>query len=110
MDERALIFANLLNGVSVAQVARDFRVSEPEVMNTFSNVLRKVKSYCFLRARQKNAVPLVIASTIEEAKKYRLTCLHVLPKLNLDKAPHYKDIQGEIVTPDNIMAVARNMG
>ncbi len=108
MDDRALIFSNLLNGVSVEQVAREFKKSLDEVQRDFSYVLRKVKSYCFLRQTQKGYAP-INASTIEEAKKYRLTCLSVLPNIKLDKEPHFKDIQHEIVTPDNAIMIAKNL-
>lgn len=109
MDSRALIFSNLLNGVPVEQVAKDFQKSKEEIEKIFSFVLRKVKSYCFQRSIQKNALPIITASSLSEAKRQRLTCLSVLPKLNLDKDPMYKDIQSEIVTPDNCMSIARNL-
>lgn len=109
MDDRTLIFSNLLNGVPTRQVAQTFRRSEAEVLQIFSFILRKIKNYCFLRARQKNAYPIIVASNIKEAQKYKLTCLSVLPKLNLDKAPQYKDIHSEVINPDNVMAVTRNL-
>jgi hypothetical protein len=108
MNTQALIFANLLNGVPEQQVAETFKISREEVQRTFAFVLRKVKSYCFLRQTQK-AYPTIVAHTVEEAKKYRLTCLAVLPNLKLDKEPQFKDIQTEIVTPDNAMQIARNL-
>ena len=110
IDDRALIFANLLNGVPVAQVAQAFqKQSEAEVLQIFGFVLRKIKSYCFLRARQANALPLIVADDVKSAQKYRLTCLSVLPKLNLDKSPQYKDIHNEIINPDNVMSVTANL-
>jgi hypothetical protein len=108
VDKRALIFSNLLNGVPDWQVARDFNVSVEEVKQIFSFVLRKVKSYCFLRQTQV-AYPTIIAHTVDEARKFRLTCLAVLPKLNLDKEAQFKDIQTEVVTPDNVLTIARNL-
>jgi hypothetical protein len=108
MDSRALIFSNLLNGVSIEQVAREFRKSEQEVKQVCAYVLRKVKSYCFLRQTQKGYVPIA-ASTIEQARKYRITCLTVLPKLKLDKEPEFKDIQNETVTQDNAIMIAKNL-
>lgn len=104
MDPRALIFSNLLNGVPVAHVARDFGKSENEVLQTFGFVLRKIKSYAFERK-----MPSILASSVAEAKRYRITCLSILPKLNLDKEPKFKQIHNEIITPDNVMSVARNM-
>ena len=119
MDNRGAIFRNLLNGVPVWQVARDFHISESEVNSAFSYVLRKIKSFCFQRSlgyrepgspsAPVQAMPIIPAGTIEEAKKYRLSFLSVLEKLNLDKPPAFKDIQTETVTPDNIMTVARNL-
>lgn len=108
-DFRALIFKNLLNGVPVGQVCRDFHKTEPEVMQIFSYVLRKVKSYCFLRSTSKVALPTISAGTLEEAKRYRVQCLSVLPKLNLNKSPEFKDIHNEILTPDNVLQVGRNI-
>lgn len=109
MDSKALIFTNLLNGVSVEQVCRDFHKTESEVMNIFAFVLRKVKSYCFLRAASKEALPMITASNLEEAKRHRITCLSVLPKLNLNKEAQFKDIQTEIVTMDNFTQVIKNL-
>ena len=108
MDNRALIFSNLLNGVPMQQVAREFHKSEQEITHIFSFILRKIKAYCFVRQTQKGYVPIT-ASTIEEAKKFRITCLTVLPNLKLDKEPQFKDIQNEIVTPDNAMSIAKNL-
>lgn len=108
MDERILIFSNLLNGVSIEQVARDFKKSLDEVQRDFSYVLRKIKSYCFLRQTKKGFAPIT-ASTIEEAKKFRLTCFSVLPNIKLDKEPQFKDIQHEIMTPDNAIMIAKNL-
>lgn len=110
MDTRCLIFANLLNGVPVRQVAEAFGLkSEDEAMYIFGLVLRRIKNYCFLRARQRNAYPIIVASTIKEAQAYRLTCLTVLPKIDFEKAPTYKDIHGEVINPDNAMAVGANI-
>ena len=55
------------------------------------------------------AYPTITGSTVDDVKKYRLTCLAVLPNLKLDKEPQFKDIQTEIVTPDNAMQIARNL-
>jgi hypothetical protein len=124
MNNQALIFANLLNGVPEQQVAEVFKISREEVQRSFAFVLRKVKSYIFLRQAphwkhyEKGgplegapvmAYPTITGSTLDEAKKHRLTCLSVLPKLKLDKEPQFKDIQTEIVTPDNAMQIARNL-
>src|ERR1700761_8648127 len=92
-DERALIFSNLLNGVPVWQVARDFRKSsEQEVMNIFNFILRKIRS-----RRLERMEPPIVGSTIEEVRKQRVVCLTTLPKLNLDKDPRYKNVMHETV-------------
>lgn len=121
MDMQKLIFANLLNGVPEQQVAATFKISPEEVQRTFMDVLRKVKSYCFKRNRGcvetipgtdtkvLRAMPMIAASTLEEAKKFRVPCLAALPHIRLDKADVYKDIQHETVTPDNAMQIARNL-
>ncbi len=109
MNSKALIIANLLNGVPMEQVCKDFHKSESEVMNIFAFVLRKVKSYCFLRSATANAYPMITASNLEEAKKHRITCLTVLPKLNMNKEAEFKDIQTEIVSPDNFLQIAKNI-
>jgi len=104
MGAQSLVFSNLIKGVSVSQVAKDFRLSESEVNHIFSFVLRKIKSYVFLRKQ-----PMVVASTLEEARRYKMTCLRVLPMLNLEKPPVFKDIQNETVTPDNMLSITRNL-
>ena len=53
---------------------------------------------------------MIAASTLEEASQVlRVACLTALPHIKLDSADIYRDIQHEIVTPDNAMNVARNM-
>jgi hypothetical protein len=91
-DERALIFANLLNGVPEWQVARDFHKSVPDVMHIFRFILRKIKS-----RRLERTEPPIVGHTIEEARKQRIACLTILPKLNLDRDPRYKDVFHEPV-------------
>lgn len=108
-DDRALIFKNLLNGVPIQQVCRDFHKTESEVNQIFSFVLRKIKNYCWLRSATKVALPMVHAGNLEEAKKYRIQCLSVLPKLNLNKDSQYKDFHSEVITPDNALQIARNL-
>ena len=94
MDERALIFQNLLNGVPVWRVAQEFhKSSEREVIDIFNFVLRKIRSYQFERKR-----PPVLAETIEQVRKhYHITCLTILPKLKLNKPPTYEKIIDEHV-------------
>jgi len=86
-DDRALIFSNLLNGVPAWQVARDFHKSEPDVMHIFRFILRKIKS-----RRLERMEPPIVGNSISEIQKQRITCLTILPKLNLDRDPLYKDV------------------
>lgn len=91
MDERALIFANLVKGVPVWQVARDYRKrNEAEVLGIFAFVLNKVRNYHFVRH-----LPPIVGESVEEIRKYRAACLSVLPKLNFDKPPQFKKIANE---------------
>jgi hypothetical protein len=89
-DSRALIFTNLLNGVPVWQVCRDFRKSESDVMNIFRFILRKIKS-----RRLERMEPPIVGNSIREIQTQRITVLTILPKLNLDKDPLYKDVLHE---------------
>lgn len=93
LDERCLIFKNLLNGVPVWQVARDFhKSSEQDVMNIFNFVIRKIRA-----RRLQRMEPPIVGRTIEELKKYRIALFDILPKLNLDKEPIYKNVMFEEV-------------
>ena len=89
-DPRALIFSNLLNGVPVWKVCRDFHKCESEVMHIFRFIMRKIRSKLLLDMDR--PIP---GETIDEIKKYRVRCLMVLPFLNLDKEPVYKDVKYE---------------
>ena len=91
-DERALIFTNLLNGVPVWQVARDFHRSEPDVMHIFRFIVRKIRS-----RRLERMEPPIVGNTIDEVRRQRIVCLTILPKLNLDRDPRYKDVFHEPV-------------
>src|SRR5580692_3124909 len=86
-DSRALIFTNLLNGVPAWQVARDFHRSEPDVMNIFRFILRKIKS-----RRLERMEPPIVGNSISEIQRQRVTVLTILPKLNLDRDPLYRDV------------------
>src|SRR5579872_5853069 len=92
LDSRALIFTNLMNGVPVWQVCRDFRRTEPDVMNIFRFILRKIRS-----RRLERMEPPIVGNTIDEVRKQRIACLTILPKLNLDRDPRYKDVLHEAV-------------
>jgi hypothetical protein len=97
MDERALIFKNLLCGVPVWEVARAFhKNTEGEVMAAFNFVLKKAKSYCFERK-----MPPIFADSVEDAKKHRIVLLTVLPKLNLNKEAKFSKIFNEPFPGDN---------
>lgn len=97
MDERALIFKNLVTGVPLWQVMRDFRKNDQqEVMAIFRFVLQKAKSYCFERK-----MPPLFCDTIEETHKHRILLLTVLPKLNLNKPPKFSKIFNENFTHEN---------
>jgi hypothetical protein len=92
-DERALIFSNLLNGVPAWQVARDFhRSTEQEVMEIFRFILRKIRS-----RRLERMEPPILGATVEEVRRYRMVCLSILPKLNLDKDPKFQKVMYETV-------------
>jgi hypothetical protein len=92
LDERALIFMNLLNGVPVWQVARDFHKSEPDVMHIFRFILRKIRS-----RRLERMEPPIVGNSIDEVRRQRIACLSILPRLNLDRDPLYKDVLHENV-------------
>jgi hypothetical protein len=102
-DERALIFTNLLNGVPVWQVARDYHRTNDEVMDVFNFVMRKIRSWCIERMERP-----ILGTTIEEIQKSRRRCLAALPLLNLDKDPRYGKVLHEPVEvkPDGTV---RNM-
>ena len=91
-DERALIFTNLMNGVPIWQVARDFHRSEPDVMHIFRFILRKIRS-----RRLERMEPPIVGNSIDEVRRQRIACLTILPKLNLDRDPRYKDVLHEPV-------------
>ena len=90
-DERALIFRNLLNGVPVWRVARDFKLgSEQEVQNIFNFVVRKIRSYLL-----QQMLPPIVGLTVSELQRSRLRCFEILPLLNLDKEPLYRKVAHE---------------
>lgn len=103
LDERVLIFRNLLNGVPAWQVARDFhKQSEQEVMCIFNFILRKIRS-----RRLERMEPPIPGCTVDEVRKSRLLCLSIVPKLNLDKDPKFaKVIYEELEVKEN--GVVRN--
>lgn len=103
-DERALIYRNLLNGVPVFKVCESFHKSEPEVMQVFRYVTRKIKNYIF-----EKMLPPIYCDSISEAMRYKVQILQILPKLNLDKAPIYKDIGFDSIRADNFGHMERQI-
>jgi hypothetical protein len=87
-DERVLIFTNLMNGVPDWQVARDFHKSLPDVMQIKSRRLERME-------------PPIIGNSISEIQRQRITVMTILPKLNLDKDPLYRNVLHEPVEIKN---------
>lgn len=86
--DRKLLFINLVNGVSIPEVARAFhKNSDAEVMADFKFVSLKIRSYIFQRA-----MPYLPCDTIEEAKQNRIVFFGILDKLNLDVVPAFSKI------------------
>ena len=96
-DEKILIVTNLLNGVPLWLIKQHYRMSDKEVTDLFSFVMRKVKNYLF-----KFSLLPVFCDTVEEAQKYKRTIFKVLPELNLEKAPVFRDIIQERVESDYV--------
>jgi len=95
-DERALIFQNLMNGVPDWQVAKEFHKTVPEVMNIFWYIVRKIRS-----RRLERMEPPIVGTSIADIRRQRIVCLTILPKLNLDRDPRYKDVLHESVDIKN---------
>ncbi len=85
MDERRLIFSNLLNGVPLEDICNAFHKTEAEIRAEFSYIIQKVKNYCFLKGH-----PAIYCDTIEQAQKNRYAIFPILKIINLDKAPQFK--------------------
>lgn len=96
-DNRALIYKNLLNGVPLWLIMQHCQMSEKDVMGVFDYVSRKIRDYLFRKCK-----PAIPCENIAIAQRSRLKLLAVLPNLNLDVEPTYRDIHHETVTPDNI--------
>jgi hypothetical protein len=45
--------------------------------------------------------PPIVGNSIAEIQRQRITCLTILPKLNLDRDPRYKDVLNEPVDIKN---------
>jgi hypothetical protein len=102
--QRKLIFINLLNGVSVAQVAQAFhRQSEKEVMDDFRYVALKIKSYAFQRG-----MPYIALETVKEAQGSKIMILGILEKINLDVLPVFSSVRSNAVDNfDQLQGVLR---
>ena len=101
MDDRALIFGNLLKGVSAQELARTFHRTENEVQQIFNFILRKIRS-----RRLERMEPAIPGNTLEELRRpamrgSRIAFLEILPKLNLDKDPTFKRIMHEEIEMKN---------
>ncbi|GEM_PF-6587242 len=86
-EVRKMIFINIMNGVSCAELARNFALSIDEVREIFLLVVLKIKSYAMLRA-----IPDIVGLRLEEveiARKHRCLLLEILPKLNLEILPKF---------------------
>lgn len=95
-DERVLIFTNLMNGVPDWKVAEQFHKSLPDVMAIFRFIVRKIRS-----RRLERMEPPIIGNSIPEIQRQRITVLSILPKLNLDRDPRYKDVRHESMEVKN---------
>ena len=103
-DSRVLIVSNLLNGQTDWKVAQAFRVDVKDVKATFDYVMRKLREYLFRQCK-----PPIMCDTLENAKKDRVNILAILPKLNLDKEPEYKNIVNETVSTNNYKSAMHDL-
>lgn len=87
MEERKLIFSNLLNKVPLGNIAQAFNKTEAEIQADFKYIIQKVKNYCFTKG-----VPPIMCDSIEDAQKSRYSIFPILKVLDLDKTPEYKII------------------
>lgn len=85
MEERKIIFSNLLNGVPLGNVCKAFNKSESEIQADFKYIMQKVKNYCFL-----NGVPTIVGDSVEECRKQRHSIFPILKMVDLNKSPIYK--------------------
>jgi len=95
-DSRVQVVSNLLNGLPAWQVAKAFHLDAKEVESIFKFAMSKVKDYLFRYCK-----PPIFCDTVEQARKDRINILAILPKLNLDKEPEFKNIVIEKVTDKN---------
>lgn len=86
-ETASFVYRNLLNGCTFQQVGSAFNLSEKEILEAFSFVTQKIKSYALARG-----YPYVPCETLDMAKAQRRLCLAFLDKLNLEKPPLYAKI------------------
>lgn len=85
IDERRIIFSNILNKVPLESISRAFNKAESDIKSDFAYITQKIKNYCF-----KNNIPPIFCDTIEEAQKNRHTIFEILPFIDLNKSPEFK--------------------
>lgn len=85
MNDRLLMFTNLLNKVPLEDVAKAFNTTEAAILVDFKYIMQKVNNYCFLRG-----VPAIRCETIFDAQRERLNIFPILKVIDLDKPPIYK--------------------
>ena len=96
-DERALIYANLLNGAPLCLIMEHYHKSEEDVMAVFRYVTAKIQSFLLKACR----VPIP-CSCLTEAQRFRVQLLSVLTEVNLDVEPEFKRVVSERVNPGNV--------
>jgi len=87
MNDNKILFINIVNGVSLCKLEKNFSLSENEIYEIFMQIIKKIKSYAMLRA-----IPDVVGLHLEDveiARKHRFLLLEILPKLNLEILPKF---------------------
>ncbi len=85
INQRFIIFSNILNKVPLENIAKAFNKSESEIKSDFAFITNKIKNYCF-----KNNMPPIFCDTVPEAQKNRHAIFEILHLINLDKKPEFK--------------------
>jgi hypothetical protein len=101
MDDRKLIYMNILNGVQISTLSRVFHVPDADIKRDFDFITQKIKLYCY-----KNAMPPIKCDTLESAQQNRLDILPILDVINLEIQPDLK-IVTEHLTPEFTERFAR---
>ncbi len=76
-EERELIYRNLLNGVSAAQVATAFHITESEVMTVFKDASLRVANHLITEA-----IPWFPCQTLKDARARRMQIFQLLPRVS----------------------------